>query len=54
MKRYEPKHRLARKKIIEVQKKSRKTLKESKNHQKKIWGTGVRALRHKTKNTEED
>ncbi|CAM9715227.1 unnamed protein product [Ectocarpus sp. 13 AM-2016] len=49
MKKFEPKHRLARAGLQDKKETSRKQIKESKNRQKKIRGTGRRIAKHKAK-----
>mmetsp|Transcript_20491 Transcript_20491/g.28227 ORF Transcript_20491/g.28227 Transcript_20491/m.28227 type:complete len:137 (+) Transcript_20491:56-466(+) len=48
-KKFEPKYRLARAGILPKKETSRKQIKEAKNRQKKIRGTGRRIARHKAK-----
>ncbi|CAN0020410.1 unnamed protein product, partial [Phaeothamnion confervicola] len=48
-KKFEPKHRLIRAGLQEKKETSRKQIKEAKNRQKKIRGTGRRVARHKAK-----
>jgi len=40
--------------IQEHNRQGRKMLKEKKNHEKKIWGTGRRAALHKAKKAQDD
>ena len=54
VKKFEAKYRLARFGLAENNRQSRKMLKEKKNHQKKIWGTGRRAALHKAKKAQDD
>ena len=65
VKKFEAKYRLARVGLnisknndqfglAENNRQSRKMLKEKKNHQKKIWGTGRRAALHKAKKAQDD
>ncbi|CAN0470043.1 unnamed protein product, partial [Ectocarpus sp. 12 AP-2014] len=49
MKKFEPKHRLARAGLQDKKETSRKQIKEAKNRQKKIRGTGRRIAKHKAK-----
>eukprot|EP00934_Nitzschia_sp_Nitz4_P009239 Nitzschia sp. Nitz4//scaffold19_size178191//130460//131199//NITZ4_001999-RA/size178191-augustus-gene-0.155-mRNA-1//-1//CDS//3329540747//9229//frame0 len=46
---FEPKHRLVRKGMVERKEKSRKAIKEAKNKGKKIRGTGASIAKHKAK-----
>ncbi|KAK8791538.1 hypothetical protein WA538_000963 [Blastocystis sp. DL] len=54
VKKFEAKYRLARFGIQEHNRQGRKMLKEKKNHEKKIWGTGRRAALHKAKKAQDD
>ncbi len=49
MKKFEPKHRLVTKGVMEKKEKSRKAIKEAKNKGKKIRGTGASIAKHKAK-----
>eukprot|EP00904_Undaria_pinnatifida_P001446 jgi/Undpi1/11301/HiC_scaffold_30.g13599.m1 len=49
MKKFEPKHRLARAGLTEKKETSRKQIKEAKNRGLKIRGTGRRIAKHKAK-----
>ena len=46
---FEPKHRLVRKGVVEKKEKSRKAIKEAKNKGKKVRGTGASIAKHKAK-----
>jgi len=52
-KKYEPKYRLARAGLGAARSGSRKQIKEKKNRQKKVWGVGRRAAKHKAKKNAE-
>jgi small subunit ribosomal protein S24e len=49
MRKFEPKHRLIRKGVLEKKEYSRKAIKEAKNKGKKIRGTGASIAKHKAK-----
>jgi len=49
VKKFEPKHRLARIGLAKKREGSRKQIKEKKNRGKKVWGRGRRMARHKAK-----
>eukprot|EP00612_Vaucheria_litorea_P004978 CAMPEP_0171463540 /NCGR_PEP_ID=MMETSP0945-20130129/7178_1 /TAXON_ID=109269 /ORGANISM="Vaucheria litorea, Strain CCMP2940" /LENGTH=123 /DNA_ID=CAMNT_0011990369 /DNA_START=84 /DNA_END=455 /DNA_ORIENTATION=- len=49
LKKFEPKYRQARLGIVPKKETSRKQIKEAKNRNKKIFGSGVRAAKHKAK-----
>ncbi|GKY94765.1 hypothetical protein MPSEU_000903100 [Mayamaea pseudoterrestris] len=49
MRKFEPKHRLIRKGVLEKKEYSRKAMKEAKNKGKKIRGTGASIAKHKAK-----
>jgi small subunit ribosomal protein S24e len=49
MTKFEPKHRMVRKGVIEKKEKSRKAIKEAKNKGLKIRGTGASIAKHKAK-----
>ncbi|KAK8793402.1 hypothetical protein WA158_004761 [Blastocystis sp. Blastoise] len=53
-KKFERKYRLARFGLDELKKQSRKMIKENKNRQKKVWGTGRRAAAHKARKADEE
>ena len=48
-KKYEPKYRLARAGLVKGREGSRKQIKEKKNRDLKVWGTGRRMAAHKAK-----
>lgn len=48
-KKYEPKYRLVRNGLDKRVEGSRKQIKEKKNRDKKVWGVGRRAAKHKAK-----
>ena len=49
---FEPKHRMVRKGVMEQKETSRKAIKEAKNKGKKIRGTGASIAKHKAKRAE--
>ena len=49
---FEPKHRMVRKGVMEQKETSRKAMKEAKNKGKKIRGTGASIAKHKAKRAE--
>ena len=53
-KKFEPKYRLVRQGLLSKVERSRKQIKEAKNKQKKVWGTGRRAAAHKAKKNQDD
>mmetsp|Transcript_11093 Transcript_11093/g.15283 ORF Transcript_11093/g.15283 Transcript_11093/m.15283 type:complete len:139 (+) Transcript_11093:36-452(+) len=54
LKKFEPKYRLIRNRVIDKKESSRKQIKEAKNRKKKIRGTGRRIANHKAKKAAKD